>query len=222
MATSLPLLACPQLPSHRPRRQLLLLAHCGSSTPWRDLLLFVATPLLIVPALLGLQSVIAVAALNKWVMAFGADGSPPARDDASVWRSRIVSQVQDSAHRCPVDPRRRVRALRGERVARDAVRGVRVGRVARADADAWVPAHLRLEAQVVRAAHGMARHVDVPDVVRRRCDLVGLARRLHRQHDHAVGRPLVDRGERRRAVHDHRGRDRSRHRGVPDQRDRRD
>jgi hypothetical protein len=42
--------------------------------PWRDLLLFVCTPLLIVPAMLGLQSVIAIVALNKWVMAFGAMG----------------------------------------------------------------------------------------------------------------------------------------------------
>ena len=42
--------------------------------PWRDLILFVCTPLLIVPAMLGLQSVIAIVALNKWVMAFGAMG----------------------------------------------------------------------------------------------------------------------------------------------------
>ena len=107
-----------------------------------------------------------------------------ARHDARVRRSPAVQPLQVPLPADAARPRRHVRAVRDARADRDGARRVRLGRLARADADLRVPAHLRRQGRLGCQDHGAARHGDVHRLVRRRGSVVAHA------HDEA-GRPTT-------------------------------
>src|SRR5213596_717009 len=116
---------------------------------WRDLVLYVCTPLLLVPIFIAAQGLWAA----EDIYLFGGvrcNGTPPAGDDSRLWRPRLISAFPMAIHLRADLSRTGLRGVFSVGPEGHCAGCVCVGRLARNDANIRVLPHLRCEGRLLR------------------------------------------------------------------------
>ena len=109
---------------------------------WRDLILYICTPLVILPIFIVAQTRWSAEDIYLFVAAFGAMGSPLTGDDSRLRRSCVIPALQVPLHFCTDFFGGRLHGIFFVGSQGHCAGGLYLGSLARHDANLWVLSHL--------------------------------------------------------------------------------